>query len=128
MNTNDKHREIAEKWKLTTVNVKDYDDKLLAFIAEVDQEGYERGVRESAEKFKFKVRQSRCPSEAQWFDEILTAILSLLAPPVPVWCEHMRSEDGKTWYCYDSPSEHGMVGRLWTCCPICKADKPQGTK
>lgn len=119
MNTHDKHREIAEK--IVPAYLYHQNNLVLVdYITDALDLAYERGVRESAEK----AVQWACGSFMRHErDRLRRFVLSLLAPKVPVWCEHIIWRDG-AWH--NADTVHGA--NHWTCCPICKADKPQGTK
>lgn len=95
--------------------------ELDAAHADGDKAGYERGVRDSAEKAAQHIGSvgayityRRAPLLSE---ETADAILSLIAPPVPVCCEHVRWSNGG-WWLVSQVSDHSWP---WSAeeCPVC---------
>ena len=90
--------------------------------ADGDKAGYERGVRESAEaarKYTHNVYNSFVAQEVE------KIVLSLLAPPVPVWCPHATKSEGGWQFTLDGNVHWSDYTAAFVCCPICGAKKPE---
>jgi hypothetical protein len=59
-------------------------------------------------------------------ENLLKLVKEAHVKPKPYWCEHMTwFSPTSVWIMYDN--QGAVYPRLsWTCCPICKKDRPEG--
>lgn len=59
-------------------------------------------------------------------EKALDALMALLGEPAePKWCGHMERASQGQWYLAITGGSNCYAGSDWTCCPICKAERPK---
>ena len=131
MNTTQKHCEIADKiaaktfWR-TSEDYKNLAASITAVLDTAHQDGYERGVRESA------IKGNKSVADGYTGSHIARCILSLIPPPPQVWKHKSTCPTQFQWNAklqrwalpdkVDGITE--CTHKSWHYCPSCGAARP----